>query len=157
MNHVTFTKIVEARLADCRDRLIKKGAEYATDTDRLHNFKVTGNMLGVLQERALVGMWVKHLVSVLDIVEGNTAVTKYLINEKLGDVICYAILLEACLLESNRFNAVNQFSRERMTDLPELGIDYKPPAETIIGGEKPKIDPHFLGEVPDQTEKGDGH
>jgi hypothetical protein len=78
--------------------LDNKAKEYATE-DRLHNFKRAAEILHTTPQQALAGMFVKHLVSVLDLIEGLVLPTTQLINEKIGDAINYLILLEAILKE----------------------------------------------------------
>lgn len=48
---------------------------------------------------ALYGIMAKHLVSVIDLIEGTIEPTEYFINEKLGDLINYLVLLEAVFKE----------------------------------------------------------
>lgn len=82
--------------------------------DKLHNFKRAGNMLQCSPEYALVGMWTKHIISLLDIVDkinkedvklSNMFVCKpddvtiAMVEEKIGDAINYLILLEALIKE----------------------------------------------------------
>ena len=50
-------------------------------------------------QKALAGMFMKHLVSVLDLIEGSLSPSEYMVNEKIGDAINYLILLEAVLKE----------------------------------------------------------
>ena len=103
MDSKTFDIVLEERIKKIRSILSKKRSEYAPDgqvDDRLHNFARAASMLGVSKEKALIGMWAKHVVSLLDIVDGVTPnVTQELIDEKIGDAINYLILLEAALLE----------------------------------------------------------
>lgn len=101
-----FEELVEARIGKCAQTLDLKAGEYAADSDRLHNFKVAGALQGCSPERALLGMWTKHIVSVVDIVreiEDGKLPTEQLIHEKLTDVINYAYLLEALIEERRRF------------------------------------------------------
>jgi len=94
-----FDEIVKNRLKLIKEILLKKRAEYAPGgKDRLHNFKRAAAMLGTTQEQALVGMWAKHVVSILDICDGQPA-GREMIDEKIGDAINYLILLEAALKE----------------------------------------------------------
>lgn len=99
-----FKKLVEARLGYVARTLQLKAAEYATD-DRLHNFKVAADLQGITAESALLGMWAKHIVSVVDIVNAiehtGKAPDAALVSEKLTDTIAYALLLEG-LIEERR-------------------------------------------------------
>ena len=100
-----FERVVDERIAKCAETLDLKAGEYAANSDRLHNFKVAGALQGCSPERALLGMWAKHIVSVVDIVrdiEDGTLPTEQLIHEKLTDVINYAFLLEALIEERRR-------------------------------------------------------
>lgn len=110
MNREEFDKLLQKRLKATVDTLSSKNKEYASDTDKLHNFKRAGRMLGCTPERALVGMLVKHLVSLLDIVDKielkKELPTKKLLDEKCGDSINYVILLEALIEE--RLNAIQK-------------------------------------------------
>lgn len=97
------------------DVLASKSAEYASDSDKLHNFKRAGAMEQCTPEKALVGMWTKHIISVLDIVDRiekeNQKIgliyklnpvywlSKKHLEEKITDSINYLILLEALIKE----------------------------------------------------------
>ncbi|NMC10240.1 MAG: hypothetical protein GYA39_04580 [Methanothrix sp.] len=88
----------------CNSTLQIKAKEYGT-TDRLHNFKMAAAIQGVEPETALLGMWAKHLVSVIDIIhdieQHGKLPTKELLSEKITDSINYLLLLEA-LIEERR-------------------------------------------------------
>ena len=104
MTNEDFDKLLDRRLEKTREVLGKKGEEYASDVDRLHNFKAAGRMDGESPEKALWGMLKKHLVSVMDMANGITSpikCTDEYIDEKIGDTINYFILLEARLKERN--------------------------------------------------------
>lgn len=79
------------------DKFAAKSKEYATDSWD-SNFVKGGRVLGVSKEQALLGYATKHLVSIMDIVEGKSA-TKEEIDEKFGDLIVYFSLLRVMLLE----------------------------------------------------------
>jgi len=53
-------------------------------------------------ERALWGMAKKHLVSVTDLIHGRAEVTPERIDEKIGDMINYLILLEGLLIKKSK-------------------------------------------------------
>jgi len=90
-----FDKLVERRIESIRTVLKSKANEYSILGDRLHNFNRASDMLGVTKEKALVGMWTKHVVSILDIVDSGATPAKVMLDEKIGDAINYLILLEA--------------------------------------------------------------
>ena len=96
-----FNDIVEHRIEQIRTVLTQKAKEYASEQDRFHNFNRAGEILGISPERALVGMMVKHFVSVLDLVENSEKhpekLNDAIIDEKIGDLCNYLILLEGLL------------------------------------------------------------
>lgn len=104
MNAKDFNELFEKRVSQCRNMLVKKADEYASDTDQLHNFKVGARLLDTTPEKALFGMMAKHLISVMDLINDPSKATQYLINEKISDNINYLILLEALLTERLKLN-----------------------------------------------------
>ena len=94
-----FETILEERLVKIETVLGNKAREYAQDDNRLHNFKVAAQMLNVTPAQALWGMAAKHLVSVSDLVNGKLKATPAMVDEKIGDLCNYLILLEAVLRE----------------------------------------------------------
>lgn len=100
MTNGTFKKILDFRIKKIRETLDKKAEEYSRG-DRLYNFKRAGEIMRTDPENSLMGMFMKHLVSVIDIVETGDY-TNDLLNEKIGDAINYLILLEAILKEGKK-------------------------------------------------------
>lgn len=98
MTESQFNAILCERVSKIKATLSHKAKEYAKE-DRLYNFKRSASILGITSEKALLGMFVKHLVSVLDLVEGTLPLTEEIIDEKIGDSVNYLILLEALLKE----------------------------------------------------------
>ena len=98
-----FEAVVNGRLEKIKRVLIEKAKEYATEGNRFHNFDVAARLRNTTREKALEGMWLKHLVSVLDLISWcdgqEERITLPLINEKIGDCINYLILLEGMLIE----------------------------------------------------------
>jgi len=98
-----FTKLMEERFHYCTNILVGcKDKEYSRNGEKLHNFKRAGELLGVTPEEALLGMWSKQLVSLMDIardVKEGRLPSRELLTEKVGDVINYAVLLEALITE----------------------------------------------------------
>lgn len=101
MNQKEFAKLLARRYTITTNILNSKNKEYANENDKLHNFKRAGKMLEQTSEQALVGMWTKHIISILDIVNKlpKETPTTELIDEKIGDAINYLILLEALIKE----------------------------------------------------------
>ena len=81
------------------DTLMNKAKEYATDGDRLHNFKVAASVQGISPTAALAGMMAKHTVSVYDMIGTGKVYDIALWEEKIKDSINYLFLLWALLNE----------------------------------------------------------
>lgn len=114
MKHVDFNKLLDYRLKKIKKILQAKSDEYSTESDKLHNFKRAAQVENCSPEKALIGMFVKHLVSILDIVDETeskcgldmncfpafeTVTYLNMLDEKITDAINYFILLEALLKE----------------------------------------------------------
>ena len=109
MKHNMFEKILNRRIELTKSVLASKNVEYASDSDKLHNFKRACKMIGCSPEKALIGMATKHFISILDIVDKIDSNKNYVakssveviakVEEKIGDAINYLILLEALIKE----------------------------------------------------------
>lgn len=97
-----FNDVVINRINSIQRILATKAEEYASNKSRFHNFEVAGRKAGTTPEKALLGMMMKHVVAVDDLVdwieECPHKLTNEIINEKIGDNINYLILLEGMLL-----------------------------------------------------------
>ena len=101
MNNEIFERLLDERINKCRDTLVVKAKEYATE-DRLHNFKVAAELQGCTPVKALAGMMCKHTVSVYDLInefEAGNKISMKLWDEKIGDSINYLLLLNALVNE----------------------------------------------------------
>jgi hypothetical protein len=81
---------------------VVKGPEYARKGDRLSNFKDAGQLQRITPEDALLGMWSKHLISIIDIIKDISAGRTWSmeqLREKLTDSINYHLLLEGLVEE----------------------------------------------------------
>ena len=98
-----FEKLTDARFKKCKELMIgSKNVEYSRNNDKLHNFKVAGRIGDVTPEFALIGMFMKHLVSIFDIVndlDSDKLPTQEMLAEKVTDTCNYLLLLEALITE----------------------------------------------------------
>jgi len=103
MNHIKFNKLLKEILNRTTIVLHSKSVEYSTNTDKLHNFKRAGEKRHTTPEDALMGMKLKHDVSIDDIVDNITKElpSMKMLEEKITDSINYLILLEALIKERN--------------------------------------------------------
>jgi len=84
--------------------LLSKGVEYSYEDDRLANFYEAAAMNGCTPEEALWGMVTKHIIALKDFIvrEANRIeVPESQWDEKIGDIICYCILLKALRKDKN--------------------------------------------------------
>lgn len=103
---IAFSQIVESRIEKIRRILGAKGAEYAAEGDRFHNFHVAARVDDETPRKALWGMAKKHLVSVIDLV--NEHLDDDYADEKIGDMVNYLILLEGLIAEERVRREVEQ-------------------------------------------------
>jgi hypothetical protein len=92
-----FQDIVTRRMQQIDKVLNQKAKEYSHNDDRLFNFNTAARINGVSVREAIWGMGTKHLVSVLDLVTGRLYNTEEMVDEKIGDLINYLLLLEGAL------------------------------------------------------------
>jgi hypothetical protein len=98
MTKQEFSKYLEQRLQRIKDTLDKKGEEYAPNINIFSNFNKAQDIIPMSREEIMFIYATKHLVSVIEIVEGRK-LPKAQIEEKFGDLVNYLILIEASLLE----------------------------------------------------------
>ena len=99
MNNEAFRKNLDDVHEKVELVLGAKGEEYATDTDRLHNFKIAAHMQGITDKEALGGMMAKHTTSVYDMIADGKPHSMEKWDEKIIDHINYLILLRAIVVE----------------------------------------------------------
>lgn len=101
MTSEKFNKVCEDQIQRCTDLLGIKANEYATH-DRLHSFKAAASMTRTTPKQALLGMWAKHLISVIDMVNSGKEYPMALWDEKITDTINYLLLLKALVIEESQ-------------------------------------------------------
>lgn len=100
MKHEVFGELLRARFEKINAVLGNKAREYSSVCDRLHNFERSAKITGESRAQVCIGFFVKHLTSILDIVDSNAQGVVHddaVLDEKIGDAINYLILLEAIL------------------------------------------------------------
>lgn len=100
MTEKEFQEVLNARLIKIKETLSSKAKEYATDMDKLHNFNVGARLTGQTRERVLWGFALKHYISFLDILDGldkGKLPSEAMVDEKVGDLINYLVLVEASI------------------------------------------------------------
>lgn len=102
MNGVEFEALFDAVTDDLRNTLFSKAKEYASDGDRMHNFKRAGAMNQETPEQALWGMNTKHIVSLMDMIDSEKSYPEAVWREKLVDYLNYGILLWALAIDTER-------------------------------------------------------
>lgn len=102
MTQEELTRIVDLRCIKIKNILANKAREYASDDDRLHNFKRGAAIFRCTPEKHNLFLNSKHLISIQDMVNdldrfklANAAQWE----EKIGDAINYLVLLEALIIE----------------------------------------------------------
>jgi len=127
MHYNEFNQIVSNRIDHCQKVLTSKGQEYSRYGDRLWNFKAAGRKQDCSQADALMGMKVKHDVSIDDMVDDincGTIPDQAMVAEKIGDAINYLLLLEA-VIEEARISAEKELPQERKAIASlDMGGDY---------------------------------
>lgn len=100
-----FSHEITNRIEKIKEVLVKKSAEYIRRDDKLYNFNRASAVLDVSRESYLMNLSMKHIQSVIDMVEdidnGKLHSNEY-IEEKIGDIINYMIILEISLKQRNK-------------------------------------------------------
>lgn len=97
-----FNDLLEGELSRVKSMLSSKAEEYASDKDRLHNFKQAAALQQETPEQALAGMMVKHTVSIYDMIETGEKFPLEQWAEKITDHVNYLILLKAIVTERSQ-------------------------------------------------------
>lgn len=116
MNQVDFQTIFFQQMERCETVLLVKSEEYSSPEDKLHNFKVSGALQGITQDRALGGMLAKHIVSIFDLINRDKPSSMDLWDEKITDAINYLILLKAIVVEMDPNSYLRLVSSKPETD-----------------------------------------
>ena len=111
MTEERFDQIVDKTLDRIKETLIIKGKEYRRNNNPFHNFDEGSKRTGLIREKVLDGMLLKHEISISDIIndlEKGILPNIDTVEEKFNDNLIYLILKKASIIdkieqdESNR-------------------------------------------------------
>lgn len=105
MNAERFDQVLNEQIKRVIDILGSKADEYASDKDRLHNFKASGMLQHISPIEALRGKMAKHTISIYDMIGSGVVYPIEQWDEKITDHINYLILLRALLIEEEEEDA----------------------------------------------------
>jgi len=98
MTNQEFLIEVENSINRSKKLLIKKGSEYATEEgNRLEQFYRAGAAQGIHPTEALIGMAMKHVTSIADMVKDPYKYKLKQFDAKIVDLRNYTLLLDALL------------------------------------------------------------
>ena len=100
-----FNDVVIGQMERCKALLVTKGNEYAPEAmsnveiDRLAHFKKAATLMRTTPKIALMGMLVKHYISIMDMSMDDKDYPVEQWSEKITDSINYLLILRAIVEE----------------------------------------------------------
>ena len=114
MTEERFEQLVDETLNQIKETLIVKGKEYRRNNNPFHNFDEGSKRSGVIREKVLDGMLLKHEISIADMtndLEKGKLPKIETIEEKFGDNLIYLILKKASIIDKIEKNMNNLNNR----------------------------------------------
>lgn len=108
MDSKTFERLCKELLAKSQDTLLGKSKEYASDVDRLANFRQPTAMMNMSPAEVCLMYQMKHISSVAKIAKETSQgiiPSKELLQEKCQDMLNYTLIFYAIvneMIESNQ-------------------------------------------------------
>ena len=102
MTEERFEQIVDETLDEIKNILIVKSKEYQRNNNPFHNFEEGSKRSGLIREKVLDGMLLKHEISIADMtndLEKGILPKIETIEEKFGDNLIYLILKKASIID----------------------------------------------------------
>ena len=114
MTNKRFDEVVNNTIEHIKDVLLIKSKEYQRNNNPFHNFEEGSKRTGLIREKVLDGMLLKHEISIADITndlaEGILPKIET-IEEKFGDNLIYLILKKASIIDKIEKNMNNLNNR----------------------------------------------
>lgn len=106
MNYEDFEQMAMHSLAEIMERFHNKNKEYASNEDVFSNFrKAAGGLSYHSREEQVAWEYaVKHLQSLKDMIASDSPISPEVIDEKIGDVIAYMLLIKGMLYKRTNYN-----------------------------------------------------
>ena len=101
MTEQQFDEIFDKTIGHLKFLKDAKAKDYASQQDRLHNFKMAAQLQGTSPLAALKGMMSKQEVCILDMIYNVDSYDPEFIDRNIDDVMMYLVLLKALILERN--------------------------------------------------------
>lgn len=114
MTENRFEQIVDETLNQIKETLIQKGREYRRNNNPFHNFEEGSKRSGLIREKVLDGMLLKHEISIADMtndLEKGILPKIETVEEKFGDNLIYLILKKASIIDKIEKNMNNLNNR----------------------------------------------
>lgn len=102
MTENRFEQIVDETLNQIKEVLITKGVEYRRNNNPFHNFEEGSKRSGLIREKVLDGMLLKHEISIADMtndLEQGKLPKIETVEEKFGDNLIYLIIKKASIID----------------------------------------------------------
>lgn len=114
------------RIEKAKKVLLSKEKEYATKENRYHNFIESARIYGDCVKKTFFFFSLKHLTSIVDMLKENVSYNKEMVDEKIGDMFNYCVLLNSYVnkvpLEETLNNIESRFKDEPIGLHPEVII-----------------------------------
>jgi len=108
MTHDEFNKLFADRFLKCRETLLSKAKQYASDEDRLHNFYEGAILNCCTPEQYAHTLVTKQIIALRDMIVQDMFISQAVVDEKIGDIVNYYVLIEALIKERNSEARINE-------------------------------------------------